>query len=875
LRTTAPKTPGTRRTLLPVALAGLLVAAAAVLGIALHPLALDDAFITYRYAYNLATGQGFVYNAGQAVLSTTAPLWALILAAGAILWPGPATAAGQSIPALANALSAAALGIGAVLTYLLGRREGTPWTGALAALFFVLYPLLWLSLGLETAFFLALALGALLAYRRGHLYWTAVLLALATLARGDGLILAAVLAADYALHFGRAKLRRRAGLRDQGPGQVQAVAGDEPTPSPQPSFDRAQDDYGGGAQDDYGDSARRREDGGRSVLQQPRLGEALGAAAVYVAVMVPVMAWLAWRFGSPVPATLAAKRAQAGLGVTGFYAHTTYLQGLGILARARLAQSPLYGLFLPAAAVGLVAMWSRAGWVRLMVLWGGAHLLGYTLLGVTPYAWYYAPLVPGLVSVSALGIVESGRWLATRGRAMADQPLAGHRPTPGEAPMLGLGEMGRVAVQGAAWIWAGALLLALVQSDRAMVAGLQGTVPPPEDPVSKVLPEAKVGVYEQAGRWLGEHTPADAVVGVTEMGVIGYYSRRPMIDFLGLLEPDVADAVARGDLYWALLRYQPDYVALTAVSPLYAYDLRADPWFQAAYTPRQTFEDPRFWGSPLTVYQRQVPRQSLAGTDAGSLPAGTMRIDADLGGQIRLLGVVTGDDAAQPGDVLALTLYWQALAPMDRDYTAFVHLLGQYDRVIAQRDAAPGLGARPTGGWTPGQVVADPYLLAVPEAAYAPDEAVWEVGLYEAGTGDRLATASGGDNVRFGSVAVEPAAGPLHLDFGPAVLTGYELDRLALTPVEPLAVTLHWTGPGPAEVTVRLVSLTGEVASRVVAGLDQERYVLLTPPDVPAGAYKLEVLVADPATGRSLPLLGADGQPRSDQARLTTIRVYR
>src|SRR5207237_6332280 len=41
---------------------------------------LDDSFITYRYARNLARGWGLVYNRGETVLSTTAPLYAILLA---------------------------------------------------------------------------------------------------------------------------------------------------------------------------------------------------------------------------------------------------------------------------------------------------------------------------------------------------------------------------------------------------------------------------------------------------------------------------------------------------------------------------------------------------------------------------------------------------------------------------------------------------------------------------------------------------------------------------------------------------------------------------------------------------------------------------
>lgn len=44
-----------------------------------------DPYITYRYARNLASGAGFVYNPGEPVLSTSATLYAPILAAAARL----------------------------------------------------------------------------------------------------------------------------------------------------------------------------------------------------------------------------------------------------------------------------------------------------------------------------------------------------------------------------------------------------------------------------------------------------------------------------------------------------------------------------------------------------------------------------------------------------------------------------------------------------------------------------------------------------------------------------------------------------------------------------------------------------------------------
>ena len=772
-----------------LAVVGLLTAAALILGIWLHPLAVDDAFITYRYALNLATGKGFTYNTDQPVLSTTAPLYALFLAAGAWLW-----ADGERLPALANAVSAIAIWIGGVLLFVLGCREKTPWLGALAGLLLVIHPLLWLNLGLETALFLAWALGAILAYRSNRLSWAAILLALATATRGDGLIVTGLVAVAFLARV----VRTRSQLSE--------------------------------------------------LSEDPGLGiKALMAVGVYVVVLLPLLAWLTWQFGSPLPVTLKAKAAQARLGVTGFYSHTTYLEGLQILVRARLAQSPLYLLFAPAFIVGLLAMRRRGGWIWLIVAWGVAHLVGYTLLGVAPYAWYYAPLIPAFVCITALGVVESVCWAHNR-RNLALLVL------------VGLSTAG--------------LLAAMVSSDWAMVQALDGPGMAPEHVVSKVLPEAKVGVYERAGRWLQGHSPADAMVGVTEVGIIGYYAQRPMVDFLGLLEPEVARAVARGDLYWALLYYQPEYLVLTAVSPLYAYDLRADPWFQSAYTPVQTFDDPHFWGSPVTVYKRSVPRTLLAEPVSQGLPAGAIRLDARFGDRIHLVGAVLGESAVQPGDILALTLYWEALQPVERDYTVFVHLLGEHDRVIAQRDASPGLGARPTSQWVPGQEVADPYLLALPIGAFAPDRAVWEVGLYEPQTGRRLHTESGSDNVRFGAVSVVPASAPMHLDFGVITLTGYQLNRVALFPGETLSLTLDWQGTGPAMVTVQLVDEKGNVAVQASGGPERQTCRLMLDAEALPGVYDLELLVSDPLTGQPRPLLGADGQPWTERVWLTKVRLY-
>lgn len=61
-----------------LALLGLLVGAVA--HAALYDAPFEDAYITYRYAENLAAGQGLVYNPGEIVDGYSSPLWTVLLA---------------------------------------------------------------------------------------------------------------------------------------------------------------------------------------------------------------------------------------------------------------------------------------------------------------------------------------------------------------------------------------------------------------------------------------------------------------------------------------------------------------------------------------------------------------------------------------------------------------------------------------------------------------------------------------------------------------------------------------------------------------------------------------------------------------------------
>src|SRR4029077_17355811 len=55
------------------------------------PAAAEDSFITFRYARNLAAGQGLVYNPGEHVMGFTSPLWTVWSALGIAVVGTPIT----------------------------------------------------------------------------------------------------------------------------------------------------------------------------------------------------------------------------------------------------------------------------------------------------------------------------------------------------------------------------------------------------------------------------------------------------------------------------------------------------------------------------------------------------------------------------------------------------------------------------------------------------------------------------------------------------------------------------------------------------------------------------------------------------------------
>lgn len=132
----------------------------ALLAVRLAGYAPDDMFITYRYAWNLAHGEGLVFNPGERVFGLTNPGHALVLALLHAVTRVP-------VHLLGGVVFALALWAMVVLVWVEARRRGAAIEAALGGTLVLSASYVWANAGSASSSVLALLAGsALLATRR-------------------------------------------------------------------------------------------------------------------------------------------------------------------------------------------------------------------------------------------------------------------------------------------------------------------------------------------------------------------------------------------------------------------------------------------------------------------------------------------------------------------------------------------------------------------------------------------------------------------------------------------------------------------------------------------------------------------------------------
>ena len=242
-----------------------------------------------------------------------------------------------------------------------------------------------------------------------------------------------------------------------------------------------------------------------------------------VAGLAPLALWLAglWsRFGTWIPATLAGKRAE--------YSEATAAYSLAEWDWLRRSL-PLSGclVLLGLAILGAGVCAKRGLWkhpaVLALTLWLVSQEIAYRAIRVPFAPWYHEGLANAVLILAVFGAVTLGDGLLSWRRSGEG------RLTPA---LLGCLILLPVLAPSAASIWE--------QWGRP--------------------PDARLEIYRMIGLYLREHARPQSTVVAVEVGIIGYFSNRTILDLQGLVTPEVIRAKSEGRLVQLLKASKADVI---------------------------------------------------------------------------------------------------------------------------------------------------------------------------------------------------------------------------------------------------------------------------------------------------------------------------
>ena len=154
---------------------------------------LDDSFIFYKYAKNIAEGNGYVFNLGEKVNATTSPLYTLILAFLYLIL-NPFFSIDFVI--LGNLISIFSISL---LLYSINKLFNDDEKFTWFALIFLAMPLLKFGFGMETFLNLSLIIFSIYLYTKDKITLASAFIALSVLARFDSALFAGIIFVHYTI----------------------------------------------------------------------------------------------------------------------------------------------------------------------------------------------------------------------------------------------------------------------------------------------------------------------------------------------------------------------------------------------------------------------------------------------------------------------------------------------------------------------------------------------------------------------------------------------------------------------------------------------------------------------------------------------------
>lgn len=277
-------------------------------------------------------------------------------------------------------------------------------------------------------------------------------------------------------------------------------------------------------------------------------------AGVFAVLVLPWFLFAWGYFGNPLPVTIAHKMAQPeAMGLPLFWKF--FAENFAWDSKTGQVRA----LFLP-FVIGAIVLGRERRTTFWLVEWCGLYLVVYTLAGMPAYLWYQFPLYVPAAAVSVIGLASIGRWAFRR---------------PGSGAFL-----------------AGTIALAIIAACFVFQVWEPWRYLPRCAAAAPDSPLRDCKRYGAVGRYLAEEAPPDAVVAAFEVGLIGYYSKRQILDLTGLIAP-LSDAERRLNSLALVLARRPDYLVME--EDIYDNQPQADRLrFEKTYERQRVFTDPYF-----------------------------------------------------------------------------------------------------------------------------------------------------------------------------------------------------------------------------------------------------------------------------------------
>lgn len=369
-------------------------------------------------------------------------------------------------------------------------------------------------------------------------------------------------------------------------------------------------------------------------------------------------------------------------------------------------------------------------------LWHPAFVLAVLFLGAQHYvvnnSRYVAPAIPFHALAAAVGVGWAAKWIAVHVSATPHPPSPSPKTGEQNPSQWFLKFPPHLLERGfRSEVWIVSTLSLLLIFLAFWLGREQGP-----RVASDTAQLRKMHVA--AGEWVRSVTQRGQTIALNDVGAIVHIADRPVLDMVGLVSPEVLDAIKDEERFSC-----PHDLALARLMldnpPAF---IGIFPWFFPCLTSR--------WADALQPYNvfAITGTTVIAGGEMvfywplwenwplqREIPADSVQVSAAYEQGITLAAY----QSVPVNGGLQVTLWWTANAQPEGDYTVFVHLIDAEGNILAQKDSPPQDGRFNTLWWRPGDIIPERRLIPFNNPALLErDDLALRIGLYETGGTTRL-----------------------------------------------------------------------------------------------------------------------------------------